>query len=246
MYIDVHCHLDLCKNIERIIDNVKKNGVNIIVTNGIDPSTNRKALELTSKYKEVKAALGIYPMEALSLSDDEIEDEIDFIRENMDKVAAVGEVGLDFKEDLKNWERQKEIFRKFINLSIKLNKPVIVHSRKAEKECIEVLEGLNARKVVMHCFCGKFSLVERIAKNGWFISIPANVNYNKQFQDIAEKIDIKNLLCETDAPYLHPLKERDNVPANVIYSYKKIAELKKMKLEDAEKKIENNYRKLFN
>lgn len=246
MYIDVHCHLDLCKNIEKSVEGARKKGVNIIVTNGINPSTNRKGLELASKYKEVKAALGIYPIDALALSDREIDDEIDFIRKNKNRIVAIGEVGIDFKEDLKNWERQKEIFRKFINLSIKLNKPVIVHSRKAEKECIEVLEGLNVRKAIMHCFCGKFSLVERIAKNGWFISIPANVNYNKQFQDISEKIDIKNLLCETDAPYLHPLKERDNLPENVVYSYKKIAELKKIELKDVEKKIEDNYKKLFN
>ena len=128
---------------------------------------------------------------------------------------------------------------------MEIDKPVIVHSRKAELECIEVLEKLKAKKVIMHCFCGKFSLAARIAKNGWFLSIPANVNYTDQFQNIAEKIDIKNLLCETDAPYFHPLKEKNNEPSNVVYSYKKISELKKISLEKIEEKIEENFKKLF-
>ncbi len=245
MYIDVHCHLDLCKDIKKAVDKAGKKRVGIIIANGVNPEVNRKILELAEKYNGVKVALGIYPIEALKMSDGEIVKEIKFIKENNDKIAAIGEVGMDCKEDLDNWERQKDIFRKFIELSIKLNKPIIVHSRKAENECIEILEKMKARKVIMHCFCGKFSLVERIAKNGWFLSIPGNVWYNEQFQNIVNKIEISNLLCETDAPYLHPLKEDNNVPENVVYSYKKIAEFKKMKLEDVEKKIESNYIELF-
>ncbi|MDO8509178.1 MAG: TatD family hydrolase [Nanoarchaeota archaeon] len=245
MYIDVHCHLDICKDIDKIIEEVRKKKIGIIISNGVKPSVNRKILELAKKYKEVKCSMGIYPIDALALSDGEIDEEIKFIRKNKDKVTAIGEVGIDYKEDSENWDRQKKIFRKFINLSIELNKPIIVHSRKAEKECIEILEELNAKKVVMHCFSGKFSLIERISRNGWFLSIPGNVNHSEQFQNIAKKIDIKNLLCETDAPYLHPLKERDNTPVNVIYSYKKIAELKNMKIKDVEKAIEKNYYRLF-
>ena len=104
---------------------------------------------------------------------------------------------------------------------------------------------MNAEKVVMHCFSGKMSLAERIVKNKWFLSIPANVNFSDQFQKIVEVVPIENLLTETDSPYLHPLKERNNTPKNVIYSYKKISEIKNMNIKDVKKEIFNNYMKIF-
>ena len=243
-FIDVHCHLDMCENIKKIIENSRENNVGIIITQGVSFESNRKVLELAEKYPEVKAALGIYPIDALALKDDEINDEIDFIRKNKDKIAAIGEVGLDFKEG-QDFQRQKEIFKKFVKLSISLNIPIIVHSRKAEEECIRILEELKAKKVVMHCFSGKFKLVEQIAENEWFLSIPGNVKHSQQFQNIAEKINIKNLLCETDSPYLHPEKKWLNEPANVIESYKKIAELKSLNLKEVKAKICGNYLALF-
>ncbi len=197
-FIDVHCHIDMCKNIEKRIENAREMGVKVIVTNGVNPENNMEILDISSKYREVRCALGIYPIDALKLSDDEIDKEIRFIKLNKDKIAAVGEVGLDFKEDLENKEsqsqqavgyslslklgnnchsklwgitpslsnkdRQKAIFEKFVKLAEEINKPIIVHSRKAEKECIEILEKSRAKKVLMHCFSGKLSLAERIAK----------------------------------------------------------------------------------
>ena len=155
-FIDVHCHLDSYKDAEisRIIKECREEGVKIIVNNGVDIKTNRRILELSKKFPEIKSALGLYPIEALKISDSEIDDEINFIRKNKDKIAAIGEVGIDLKWS-KNIKRQTEIFRKFISLSIELNKPIIVHSRNAEEECIKILEDMNAEKVVMHCFCGK-------------------------------------------------------------------------------------------
>ena len=245
-FIDVHCHLDSYKDAEisRIIKECREEGVKIIVNNGVDIKTNRRILELSKKFPEIKSALGLYPIEALKISDSEIDDEINFIRKNKDKIAAIGEVGIDLKWS-KNIKRQTEIFRKFISLSIELNKPILVHSRNAEEECIKILEDMNAEKVVMHCFSGKMSLAERIVKNKWFLSIPANVNFSDQFQKIVEVVPIENLLTETDSPYLHPLKERNNTPKNVIYSYKKISEIKNMNIKDVKKEIFNNYMKIF-
>ncbi|HVY01670.1 MAG TPA: TatD family hydrolase, partial [Candidatus Nanoarchaeia archaeon] len=167
------------------------------------------------------------------------------IKKNESKIIAVGEVGLDFKEDEKQHERQKKIFSKIIDTALEIDKPLIIHSRKAEAEVIEMLEQAGVKKVQMHCFCGKMSLIKRIVSNGWFLSIPTNVKYASQFQETVKEVPIENLLCETDAPYLHPEKERDNEPALVIESYKKIAEIKKISLEDAVKAINKNYTRLF-
>ena len=89
MYIDVHCHLDLCKNISSCVIRAREEGLRIIVTNGVNIDNNRRVLELSSKYKEVKAALGMYPIDALKLKDKEIEEEIDFIRANKNKIVAI-------------------------------------------------------------------------------------------------------------------------------------------------------------
>lgn len=251
MFVDVHCHLDKLieegVSAEAAIKNAKKNNVNAMVVNGTDHQQNKIILDLAKKHKEVLPALGIYPIDALKLTDKEIDEELDFIIKNKKLISAIGEVGLDQKEEelIKTIEKQKENLAKFIKLAIKLDKPVIIHSRKAELTTIELLEELKAKKVVMHCFSGKMSLVDRIVKNGWFLSIPANSHYSQQFQDVIKRVPIQNLLCETDTPYLHPLKEWPNEPANVIYSYKKIAEIKEITLKKAENKIEENFNKLF-
>lgn len=244
MFIDVHCHLESL-DLEKVIKNARAKKVGIIITQGTNKETNRKAIEFSSKYPEVKAALGMYPSEGIKLTAKEIEEEIKFIIKNKDKVQAIGEVGLDLKE-LNTLDKQKEVFEKFIDLSIKLDKPIIIHSRKAELETIEILEKKKAKKVIMHCFSGKISLVERIAKNGWFLSIPANITFSEHFQIVAKKIPLSNLLCETDSPYLHPAKEFPNEPANVIESYKKIAEIKELTTAQVEKAILDNYNELFN
>jgi TatD DNase family protein len=251
MLIDVHCHLDKLieegVSAEKAIKNANKNGVEIMIVNGTNPEQNKIILDLAKKHSEVKPALGIYPLDALKLSDKEIDNEIKFILENKEKVIAIGEVGLDLKEEElhKTLDKQKNNLTKFIELAIKLDKPIIIHSRKAELHTIELLEELNVKKVIMHCFSGKMSLVERIAKNSWYLSIPANSHYSQQFQDVIKRVPLSNLLCETDTPYLHPLKEWPNEPANVIYSYKKIAEIKGIKLKEVEKEIESNFKKLF-
>jgi TatD DNase family protein len=98
----------------------------------------------------------------------------------------------------------------------------------------------------MHCFSGSFKLVNRIIENGWYLTIPTNVTFSEHFQKVVERVDIKSLLCETDSPFLHPIKgKHDNEPANIIESYRKIAEIKKLGLNEVEKIIENNFERLF-
>jgi TatD DNase family protein len=248
MFVDVHCHVDFYedKRIDEIIERCKKSKT-IFVNQGTRKESLEKVIELHKKYPEIaKIALGIYPLDALKLSDKELDERINFIKKNKDKIVAIGEVGLDFHEEGDNRKiEQIETFKKFIDLSIKLDKPIIVHSRKAEKEAIETLEERYAKKVVMHCFSANFKLIKRAIENKWFLTIPTNVTFSEHFQKIIEIAPIEQLFCETDSPYLHPRKERDNEPSNVIESYKKIAEIKKMTLKDVEKQLEDNYKKLF-
>ncbi len=245
--IDVHCHIDVYGTekgkIEEIVKRVREGGVRIIINNGVDVKSNRKTLELSEKYSEIKVAIGLYPINALSMSDKEIDLEIKFIEKNRDKIVMIGEIGIDLKEN-DNLEKQVEIFEKFIKLAMKLNLPIAVHSRNAEEECISVLERVGAKKVLMHCFSGGMKLVKRIVENGWHLSIPSSVKYNEHFQKIVSIVPLENLFCETDSPYLHPNREKDNEPANVVESYKKIAEIKGLRLKEVADKVWGNWKRL--
>ena len=246
MFIDIHSHIDICKDIDTFIKNAKKKNVKIL-TAGTNPKSNKEILKLKIKYPEINICLGIYPIDALKISEKEMDSEIEFIKKNKEKISAIGEVGIDLKHAKEDsLETQKENLKKFGNLAKELDIPIIIHSRKAEKECIELLEKLNYNKIIMHCFSGNMKLVSRIINNNWNLSIPANVKHSEHFQKIVEVTPIENLFCETDSPFLHPDKLRDNEPSNVIESYKKISEIKNLPLVEVEKQIEENYNELFN
>ena len=199
-------------------------------------------LELSKKYDIVECAMGIYPRSPLK-KETEIEEEINFIKKNKDNLVAVGEVGLDFVhgED----KQQIDDFKKMVKLAEESRKPIIVHSRKAEERCIEILESSELKNIVMHCFSGKKTLVKRIVGNGWFLTAPTIVVRSQQFQDIVECTPISQLFCETDSPYLSPYKEQLNEPAFVIESYKKIAEIKQMEVNEVINNIYMNWQKIF-
>ena len=111
MYIDVHCHLNILENVSEVVETMRKKRV-FAVAHGTNVKSNREVLELSEKFENVFSALGIYPLESLSLSDEEIEEETEFIRKNKDKIVAIGEVGLDLKNPDSDLEKQKKVFQK--------------------------------------------------------------------------------------------------------------------------------------
>lgn len=261
--VDVHCHLNhefFKDKLDEVIDRARKAGVKKIIAAGVNPPTNREVLELANKYDIVECSLGIYPYDALNIQIDaldevglsradnfDVDDEIKFIEQNKDKLFGIGEVGLDFKY-LKGHEvKQKENFQKAISLSEKINKPIIVHSRSAETDVLEMLESSSIRsnKIILHCFGGRKSLIKRAADNGWNFSIPPVITRLQHFQTVVSMVNINQLLTETDAPWLSPVADTRNEPANVIESVRKIAEIKKFTFEDTANSIFMNFQKVF-
>ncbi|OVE74639.1 hypothetical protein BVX95_01545 [archaeon D22] len=259
MLIDVHAHLDhdlMILDLDEIIERAKKNGVKAIITNGINKDTNRLSLELANKYDIVKAALGIYPIDALDRESSDggfkiepfdVDAELKFMEENSDKFVAFGEVGLDLYNG-KDIKMQKEVLGKIIKLAIKLDKPIILHSRKAERELMEFLSefpGLKPKRVIMHCFSGRKHLIKEAIERGYSFSIPTNIVKSDHFQRLVEWAPLKQILTETDAPYLSPYPDERNEPSYVNETIKKIAEIKEMDETEVMNNIYMNYQKIF-
>lgn len=241
MLVDVHCHLDhevFSKDINKV---VKKDM--IIISAGTNHESNVNVLKLSKKYKNVKASLGLYPLDVVNMSDKEIGDEIKFIKKNSKDIVAIGEVGLDFKDGKD--ERQVKILTKIISELKSLNKPFVVHSRNAEKECVELFEKLDVKKIVFHCFQGKFSLVKQIEKNNWMISIPCIVKRSRHFQKIALEVKASQLLTETDSPFLSADIGKRNEPFLVGETVKIVSEINHIDRNKLEKIFFENYKKFF-
>lgn len=258
MYIDLHCHLDHYmyeKDLAQVIKNAKVAGLKKIVVSGISPASNRFALLLAKQYMTtVKASIGLYPIDALEkelqqmphhkgLMAFSVDSELEFIRKSKDRICALGEIGLDYKDGERK-EEQKHLFRKLLELAHKIKKPVIIHSRKAESDVLDIL-GEYKVKTVLHCFSGDKKQVKKAADAGYYFTIPTHVVRSQQFQDIAKNIPMSQLFCETDSPYLSPFPQRRNEPAFVVESYRKIAELKGMQVEEVAKGIYMNWQRVF-
>lgn len=259
MLVDVHCHLDHIlykKDIDKVIERAKNV---IIITNGVEYNTNEIALELSKKYPNVKASLGLYPEDALDRETEKenfnlgekrnINDILKQIESNKDRIIAIGEVGLDLFHG-KDIKKQEESLSKLINLAIKLDKPVCLHSRKAEKELLDFLEKfkISPDKIILHCFSGNSSLIKKAVERGYNFSIPSNVTRSDSFKNLVKLAPINKILTETDGPYLSPIKSTEfirNEPISVKEGLKIIAKIKNITENQAENIIFENYKRIY-
>ncbi len=260
MFIDVHAHLDLKEydaDRDETIAACAKDDVKIILNNGVHDKSNRMVLALAEKHANCRASLGIYPVHIVEWVEAQeiarLENEFTFIEEqlNAGKAIAIGEVGLEYKE-IEMTDARKKIMKdallRFIALSKKYHVPLLLHSRGAELELIELLEkeGMKGNsKVIMHCFCGRKHLVKRIRDNGWTFSIPALVLKTQQFQEIARDTPMNQLLTETDSPHLAPKLGERNDPRTIKLITAKIAEIKGLTIEETANIMYQNYQRTF-
>ena len=245
--VDVHCHLDdtqFSADLDAVLRRAELAGVKAIVCNGISPASNRAVLALSKLHPLIRPALGLYPIEALKLTDDEAAAELSWI--SRQKCAALGEVGLDHKwsTDEKEWERQEDVFGRFIALSRETGRALVIHSRKAEQRCFEMVRDAGVR-AVFHAFGGRRSLVKDIRDAGFLFSIPPSVLRDSGFQQLVNDVPLSQLLTETDAPYLGPEREGRNEPANVRLAVEKIAALKQLTTEETANVLFANYLRVF-
>jgi TatD DNase family protein len=244
MFYDAHAHLDSVKEVKNALKEAKKARVKEIVSCSSSIENSKTNLEL-KKFEQIKAGIGLYPLNAIELSESKLKKAFNFFEENLKKADVIGEVGLDYKYSKEKEERgkQKMVFRKFIKMSNEFEKPIVVHTRHAQKDVIKLLEEERAENVLLHSFVDDGKLMRRAKKNGWLMSVGFVVMWHKEIQERIKKFDENFLLAETDAPlnYENELIMPKDIPRIV----GKIAELKDMSLKELEEIFESNYKKLF-
>jgi len=261
-YVDVHAHLESDRfkdDLDKVISRCKDDDV-LIIQSGVNPETNRGSLELSKKHG-IMCSFGLYPIDGIAIEFDNLKDdyereipkfdvdsELKWIEDHKDDCVLIGEVGLDFKvvectPEMK--EAQVRNFEKMIELAKRMGKPILIHSRGGELECVEILEKYGCKKVIMHCFGGRKALIKRCVDNGWFLSVPPIITRLQHFETLVGLVPLEQILTETDAPYLSPIVGERNEPINVRVSVKEIARIKGVSEDEVKKQIYENAKGLF-
>ena len=244
MFTDTHAHICLNDDIEKIIFNAQKMNVTKIINNGCDRDTNQKVLEISTKFKNIYSAIGMHPQNLNNYQ----EDDLQFIIKKIDKIVAIGEIGLDYYNGHQDRELQKDIFIKQLEIAKQYNKPVIIHSREATKDTIEILKQYPTVKGSIHCFSGSYETALEYIKMGYVLGINGVVTFkNSNLYKVIEQISLENLVLETDSPYLtpEPYRGKVNEPAFTSYVAQKIAEIKNVSVEEISRITENNVKRIF-
>jgi len=245
--VDTHAHLcDALFDPDRVevLERARAVGVTAIITVGEDLADARRNLDLAARHPLLRPAAGLYPTH-LDLA--AAEAMVAFIRGERDRLAAVGEVGLDYwvVQDESERQLQREIFARFIDLSRELDLPLNVHSRSAGRHAVGLLLEHGARKVQLHAFDGKASAAFPAVEAGYFFSIPPSVVRSQQKQNLVSRLPLSSLLVETDSPVLGPTPDRRNEPANITVAVDAIAAIKKISNEEVLEVVSQNALHLF-
>ena len=252
MFTDSHAHLDDSQydtDRDEVVKRAAKAGVEYIVNAGADPKDNARIIELSKKYPGVYAAVGIHPHHAAEV----VESDFEELRKlaAFEKVVAIGETGLDYFRNLAPAGAQKKAFKRCVGLAKELALPVILHSRDAEDDSIEILRSENAQECggVLHCFSGSLKLRDEAIRLGFYIAVGGAVTFPKAgaLREAVKGIPRSRLLLETDCPYLAPASVRGqrNEPANIIETAQKIAEVLGRPLSEIEAASTSNAGYLF-
>ncbi len=258
--VDSHCHLDLIEKqgitFEEVIKNCEQNNVKILQTICTKVSEIDQLLAYANKYNFIYASIGIHPCNVAAQPKITASEIANFCRKHL-KITGIGETGLDYYHDKSSIEQQKISFLEHISASQLLTKdkeslPIIVHSRDADLDMMEILqsEQNNASfPALLHCFSSSKELARKALDMGIFISISGIVTFKNanELQEIVKFLPIEFLLVETDSPYLAPVPYRGktNQPAYVKHTVEFIAQLKGLKAEEVAAKTTENFFKIF-
>lgn len=244
MIIDTHCHLSIDENLEKKINKMKND---IIIVSGYNYESNKLAIDLSNKYNNIYATIGIHPEELNSFT----KESITFIEKNIKnkKVVGIGEIGLDYHYTKDTKETQKKLFIKQLDIAKENNKSVVIHSRDAHKDTFDILKNYKDIKKVLHCYSGSLELALEYIKINTLLGIGGIVTFKNasNILEIVKNINIEYILLETDSPYLtpEPFRGTENEPYNVYLVAKKISEIKNISVEKVIDQTTKNAKSIF-
>jgi len=262
-WVDTHSHLqdeafggpgEL--GVEAVLEHATVAGIERVVVCGWDLASSLAALELAARHPMLAPTVGFQPHDTAAVTPTMLEELAHLAA--LPQVVAVGEIGLDAHWDVSPMERQREMLDQQLLISVKLGKPVSVHSRKAETLLVAPLAahasawrtaGHDGAPGVLHCFGGTLEQAQPFVDAGYLISVAANVTYpkNEQGRRLAAGVPLDHLVVETDSPYLPPqgLRGRRNEPANVVAVGEAVAAVRGLRRDEVAAATTTNARRLF-
>ncbi len=245
--VDVHAHLcapEFAEDLAAVLNAAAAAGVARVLAVGETLEDAQRNLALAERFPMVRACAGLYPT---ILDEAAAEDMVAFICEQLDRLAGIGEVGLDHWIVKEEAERavQRKILARFVALSNELDLPLNVHSRSAGRAAIALLRKQGARRVLLHAFDGKASSAQDGVAAGYYFSIPPSVVRSPQKQKLVRALPLDRLLVETDSPVLGPDPTQRNEPKNAVLACRAIADLKGVPAEEVARITTANARALF-
>lgn len=250
MLIDTHCHLDFSAfepDRDQVIRRALEAGINYFINIGANLESSIASCALAHKYPEVYASVGVHPHDADSF-DRLAEDKLRQLAAE-DKVVAIGEAGLDYYRNLSSQENQKQTFLKQIALAKDLNLPLVVHSRQADQQILQILKAALPLRAVVHCFSGNKDFLKECLDCGFFISYTCNITYKKAdvLREMVRLTPLDKLMFETDAPYLSPegFRGQRNEPAQIKLLANEVSRILKVSFVEIAEQTTQNAKDFF-
>lgn len=248
--IDAHAHItkNHFEDVEEVLLRASETGVSNIVCSAFNMPSSEEAVSLSERFENVYANVGFHPENTNEIEKDSLE-KLEELARN-DKVVAIGEIGLDYHSEGFDKNKQREYFIKQIELANKLGKPIVVHSREAMGETIEILKAHPpVCPSLMHCFSGSIESAKVLMGLGFSFSVGGVVTFinARNLPEVVKEIPLERLLLETDCPFMTPVPYRGqrNEPKNVVYVADEIARLKGVTIEEVAKVTTQNAKRLF-
>jgi TatD DNase family protein len=254
MLVDSHCHLDRLDlsqrdgGLEKVIADARDRGVSHLLTVAVDLDSSKSLLDITAKYPNVYSSVGAHPLQDENPPIPSVEDIVSLA--GASKVVAVGETGLDNHYGADSYEWQRESFINHLIAAQDVHKPVIIHTREARKETMDLLNNYSLERAgVMHCFTETWEMAKAALDLGFYISFSGIVTFKnaEDLRQVVAKVPLDRLLIETDSPWLAPVPYRgkQNEPQYVYEVAQCVADIKKIDLASLAQATTDNFFQLF-
>jgi TatD DNase family protein len=233
--IDTHAHIyydDYSKRIDDVIRAAANNGVEKIISIGVDLKSSEECMKLAEKYETVYATCGIHPHESEKAPKGYLYELEQFYKHP--KVLAVGEIGLDYYYDFSDRKTQRKIYQDQLEMANSLDLPAVVHCRDSDDDILIGIQDSDHSYGVIHCFASGLDFAERILETGFYLSFTGMITFVKKLEEVVREVPLGKMMVETDSPYLtpKPFRGKKNEPAYVLHVAEKIANLKDISLEE--------------